>query len=150
MGEGEKQRIKLLKRALSEKPVNIAVILTEAHYRGLPESLRAPCWRAILNLRESEIAEPTAGAEHRDELIVSKDVARSMWNWGTRDFNKKERVQYREQLSTIINSVLYRNPENYYYQGYHDVATVLIMASTSMAESHSMLERLSQSYFRYP
>ena len=53
--EGEKQRIKLLQRALSQKPVNIAVILTEAHYRGLPDALRGRCWRAILNVQDSDV-----------------------------------------------------------------------------------------------
>lgn len=46
--------------------------------------------------------------------------------------------------------MLTKNPELHYYQGYHDVATVLLMCTKNVQKAHAMLERLSVGYFRYP
>lgn len=137
-----------LQRALTQEPVDIATILHEAHFHGLPETVRPSCWLALLHLRQEDIREPVAQGKHREENIVSGDVARSMWSWGTHEHSTHDRARYREQLSTIINSVLSQNPENCYYQGYHDVATVLLMCTANVSQSHTMLERLSQTYLR--
>ena len=49
-----------------------------------------------------------------------------------------------------MNAVLSMHRELHYYQGYHDVATVLLMCSGDTKVAFGMLQRLSQSYLRYP
>lgn len=58
-----------------------------------------------------------------------------------------ERAVLQEQLIDIILDVLKRNPQLYYYQGYHDVAvSLLLVVGERMAIA--MLETLSNYHLR--
>lgn len=117
-----------------------------------------------------QIADPeaalAAGEEHNELDQVQKDVDRSMWRWGTCEHEYQvrpasppwvvlltvlqERIAYREQLTVQMNAVLTLHPELHYYQGYHDVATVLLMCTEDTKMAFGMLRRLSLSHLRYP
>lgn len=58
-----------------------------------------------------------------------------------------ERAVLQEQLIDIILDVLKRNPQLYYYQGYHDVAvSLLLVVGERMAIA--MLDTLSNYHLR--
>lgn len=58
-----------------------------------------------------------------------------------------ERAVLQEQLIDIILAVLKRNPQLYYYQGYHDVAvSLLLVVGERMAIA--MLDTLSNYHLR--
>ncbi|GIL51611.1 hypothetical protein Vafri_7563 [Volvox africanus] len=64
---------------------------------------------------------------HRDSAVVEVDVARSMWGF-TRDLSDQQRESRREQLKRLLNAVVAAHGGDvFYYQGLHDVASVLLM-----------------------
>lgn len=69
---------------------------------------------------------------HRDEPQVELDVQRSFLHLG----DTSERRKRREQLLYIIQHVLRAHPMLHYYQGYHDVVSVLLV--TLIPDPHSV------------
>ncbi|GIL86826.1 hypothetical protein Vretimale_15610 [Volvox reticuliferus] len=64
---------------------------------------------------------------HRDSAVVEVDVARSLWAF-TRDLNDQQREARRQQLKRVLNAVVAAHGGDvFYYQGLHDVASVLLM-----------------------
>ena len=49
--------VRRIRAALQEEPINISVIYEEANVRGLPDSLRAQCWLALLNISKDDVIE---------------------------------------------------------------------------------------------
>jgi TBC1 domain family member 20 len=68
----------------------------------------------------------TALPPYHDEEQVQKDVDRSFVNY-PRTRSDKELQQLRDELSTVILSVLRRHPNLRYFQGYHDIVQVLLL-----------------------
>ncbi|CEH16277.1 Predicted GTPase activator protein [Ceraceosorus bombacis] len=66
--------------------------------------------------------------EHKDESQVALDVNRSFVGdaWSS-NVPLVERTHRRKQLSEVVAHVLRRHPALSYYQGYHDVISVLIV-----------------------
>eukprot|EP00042_Codosiga_hollandica_P043954 m.424970 g.424970 ORF g.424970 m.424970 type:complete len:361 (+) comp56680_c0_seq17:3-1085(+) len=92
------------------------------------------------------IGSPGAVREHPEYNQVELDVARSLWKWPT-DANATERKDLREQLSQIIHAILIRHPDLHYYQGFHDVVSVLLLVVGDEAAFH-MTEALVIAHFR--
>lgn len=123
------------------------------------------------------------------------DISRSLWAWGSHILSEKvllfilsllslffrfdfsdqllilsvsfqERVKARSHLSSIMRSVLERHTQLHYYQGYHDIAVVvLLMCGSSLSDgdaikgalmpevlpiAFSLLEKISLQHLRYP
>lgn len=75
---------------------------------------------------------------HRDERQVELDIKRSFVEYKTgplADEHKKQRR--RQQLQDIVVGVLRRHPLLNYYQGYHDVVSVLILVLCPQTPSNS-------------
>ncbi|EFJ40542.1 hypothetical protein VOLCADRAFT_99675 [Volvox carteri f. nagariensis] len=65
---------------------------------------------------------------HRDSAVVEVDVARSLWAF-TRDHSEEQREARRRQLKRLLNAVVAAHEGDvFYYQGLHDVASVLLMS----------------------
>eukprot|EP00011_Vannellida_sp_DIVA3-517-6-12_P013307 CAMPEP_0114605786 /NCGR_PEP_ID=MMETSP0168-20121206/1232_1 /TAXON_ID=95228 ORGANISM="Vannella sp., Strain DIVA3 517/6/12" /NCGR_SAMPLE_ID=MMETSP0168 /ASSEMBLY_ACC=CAM_ASM_000044 /LENGTH=603 /DNA_ID=CAMNT_0001816643 /DNA_START=15 /DNA_END=1828 /DNA_ORIENTATION=+ len=143
---------KRIEAALQADPVDVDVITAEARANALPDALRSRAWMALLRLRDDEIVDPEAALArdgYHDELDqVEKDVERSMWRWGTCEHEYHDRIAYRERLTVEMNAVLCLHRELHYYQGYHDIATVLLMCTEDTRLAFGMLRRLSLSYLR--
>merc|ERR1712137_6925 len=135
--------------ALNADPIDYEVIVRTANLYRLPEDLRARCWCLLLHVDDANQEDNlTENTSHQALDIVTKDVERSMWSWGTCQHHPQQRTKYRAQLKSTINSLLTHHPELHYYQGYHDVATVLIMCLHKTNLVYACLERLSTSYLR--
>ncbi|KAL6751264.1 rab-GTPase-TBC domain-containing protein [Haematococcus lacustris] len=103
-------------------------------------------------------------AGHRDRQVVVVDVARSLWALMP-DASDEEREAKRAQLSRLLNAVLLPSPllncrplsplyfthvkptpclpgSVYYYQGLHDVASVLLLVLGSEAAAFPVLQQL--------
>lgn len=78
------------------------------------------------------------GDECRDEAQVRLDVERSFVY-----YPEHPSMPLRVQLMDVIRSVLKRNPGLAYYQGYHDVAQVVLLVMGSTKGAVDVLERLS-------
>ncbi|PNH09383.1 hypothetical protein TSOC_003967 [Tetrabaena socialis] len=81
---------------------------------------RCSAWRQYLAWSERP---------HRDSSVVEVDVARSLWAF-TRGAGEAEREARRRQLKRMLNAVVAADGGGVsYYQGLHDVAGVLLLAT---------------------
>ncbi|UZJ50749.1 hypothetical protein CBS101457_000069 [Exobasidium rhododendri] len=78
---------------------------------------------------------------HRDEQQVALDINRSFIDIK----DKKEQGLRREQLKEVINGVLRRHPSLNYYQGYHDIISVLLVVLIPHSEGNADEEKAIQS-----
>lgn len=76
------------------------------------------------------------GKKHKDEDQVALDIRRSFIALGDTPL----RVIRRKELSTVIVGVLRRHPALNYYQGYHDVVSVLLCVLVPHSESRGESE----------
>eukprot|EP00347_Sterkiella_histriomuscorum_P004072 403361850 len=66
--------------------------------------------------------------QHRDYDQIDKDIRRSLNSFNVcKSYSKTTKKHNREQLSQIIQAILIKNPELYYYQGLHDFVSVLYL-----------------------
>lgn len=67
-------------------------------------------------------------ASHRDERQVELDIQRSFAGFSTGPLSlSKVKGARRRQLQDLVVGVLRRHPKLHYYQGYHDVMSVLLL-----------------------
>lgn len=124
---------RLVERLLSEQPVNTASLRKLAAVRGIVSNkLRKRVWPILLGLPEhashSQASyEKLSAQEHRDFQVVEVDVQRSLWTF-TPLWSDDKRDAKRQQLRRVLNAtVAHSGGDACYYQGLHDVASVLLM-----------------------
>lgn len=91
---------------------------------------------------------PTYPTQYWDQ--ITKDIERSLWKQIEHDIPLREKK--RDELHRLICAVIctVRDDENkplHYFQGYHDIASVLLLACGEEI-AFSILKRLSTSYLR--
>ena len=113
-----------------------------AAVRGLvSSSLRTRVWPALLGVDVRTRWEPCAsGQHHPDEHVVAVDVQRSLWC--TSDDHQRE-VQ-RAALLRVLNGVVSKHSADglCYWQGLHQIASVLLLTTGSEALSAALLEKM--------
>ncbi|GAA5848531.1 hypothetical protein JCM9279_006594 [Rhodotorula babjevae] len=80
--------------------------------------------------------------ERDDERQVRLDIARSLVNY-PQDVRDEDRDGLRVKLETAILTVLRRHPALHYFQGYHDIASILLLVLRDEALVAATAERLS-------
>lgn len=86
-------------------------------------------------------------APHRDAAVVDVDVARSLWHFAPRASEDELEAQ-RAELKELLNGVCGANAgQVHYYQGLHDVASVLLLTLGQRA-AFVALERLARTHLR--
>ena len=88
---------------------------------GTNESRRA-AWRLVLGIQRSYNPTVVSRSDHRDYEQVMADVNRSFLFVASDEFRQRKR----EQLEKVIMTVLVRNPGFHYYQGLHDVVSIVL------------------------
>ncbi|GAA5849485.1 hypothetical protein JCM8547_000469 [Rhodosporidiobolus lusitaniae] len=97
---------------------------------------------------EASPAEALASLPVRDhERQVKLDIARSLVNY-PKDVKDENREALRERLETAILTVLRRHPALQYFQGYHDIVSVLLLTLDDDDLLVSVAERLSLHHIR--
>uniref|UniRef100_A0A8C1DLG9 TBC1 domain family member 20 n=1 Tax=Cyprinus carpio carpio TaxID=630221 RepID=A0A8C1DLG9_CYPCA len=147
----KKQKLLDIHQALNSDPVDIETLRRAALSEGglLTDDIRRKVWPKLLSINVYNLPpKPSKDVreDHKDYRQVVLDVRRSM-----RRFPKGMRVDEREvlqeQLIDIILDVLRRNPQLYYYQGYHDiVVTFLLVVGERM--TIAIMEKLSNHHLR--
>ncbi|GAA6027510.1 hypothetical protein JCM8097_007898 [Rhodosporidiobolus ruineniae] len=82
-----------------------------------------------------------------DERQVRLDIVRSLVNYPD-DVKDDEREPLRERLETAILTVLRRHPALQYFQGYHDIVSVLLLSLDDDELVIACAERLSLHHIR--
>lgn len=91
--------------------------------------LRVRVWPVLLGVNQDDIDpnayETLVHATHRDSNVVDVDVARSLWPY-TLDWSDEARDAKRDELRRLLTATVCSNQGVYYYQGLHDIASVLL------------------------
>eukprot|EP00039_Didymoeca_costata_P008999 m.119441 g.119441 ORF g.119441 m.119441 type:complete len:385 (-) comp14317_c0_seq1:131-1285(-) len=140
--------------ARHEKSYNLAALQELALSKGglLSSSFRLRIWPILANVRRTDIPNVSELSQiHKDEVQVSMDVNRSFFRFpqmGLSPENEiKNRTRLREQLQAIVNAVLANNPDLHYYQGFHEVCAVIMLATDSKL-ALGIMARLSTCHLR--
>jgi len=136
-GEQLRQRdldtIKIVEDLLSEEQVDIRELRKVSAVRGLvTSSLRARVWPRLLHVDLTQL--PTyeeyhalSAAENEFRAIISADVHRSLYHYFDED-QELQRQRQRIKLERVLNAVVNFHEGNvHYYQGLHDIASVLLL-----------------------
>jgi hypothetical protein len=84
---------------------------------------------------------------HRDDLQLKADISRSLWSHeSTKIWSENLRNKRRKSLSNIIVSILCRNSDFHYYQGYHDVVSVFLLVAGHDQLAFAMAEIVSRRF----
>ena len=131
-------------------PVNIQK-LTELSRKSsgfLTNKIRSKIWPKLLGINRYEIVDyKKLIKSHRDERQVRVDIDRSLWsldcarNWGEKRLNRK-----RADLSNVIIALLSNNPSYFYFQGLHDVVSVLLLVFNDNPMAFVASEVICQRY----
>lgn len=131
--------------------------------RGLQtNALRRRAWPHLLGLHGGvDVRRPDGAVEngegeravsHRDARVVECDVERSLVHF--KDVSWAENGQFtlkrrRRELAWMLNSVCEEHEGDvYYYQGLHDIASVLLLVTEDAALARALLVRLCLHHLR--
>lgn len=138
---------KAIETAFHLDDVSLLKVLAQSKGGLLNKKLRKLTWPLLLG--DSPL--PTKGVSsettHVDENQVQLDINRSFVYYPSFD-SEAECLEAREALSQIIVSVLRRNPQLRYYQGFHDIAQVVYLIVEDVQKSIEVLERISLVFLR--
>lgn len=86
-------------------------------------------WPVLLGVNHDDIDpveyDGLVRATHRDSSVVDVDVVRSLWAY-TPDWSDEARDAKRDELRRLLTATVCSNHDVYYYQGLHDIASVLL------------------------
>eukprot|EP00873_Tetraselmis_striata_P042031 jgi/Tetstr1/462295/TSEL_007313.t1 len=127
----EQETIEAVERLLSAETLDIVELRKCAAARGLVNrELRRRVWPILLevdiNHFDYSAYRAEATGEHRDSRVVEVDVIRSLWNF-TQNWSDARRDGKRESLKRLLNGAVCSQEGVYYYQGLHDIASVLLL-----------------------
>lgn len=125
-----------------------ALVRKVAAVRGLSNSsLRSRAWPVLLGIDSARLAEYQRETRpHRDVDVVTVDVERSLFFVA----DEEQRAAKRAVLRRVLNSVVQRHAPTgvHYWQGLHDIASVLLVTTGDEALSCAMLETLLLHHLR--
>lgn len=88
------------------------------------------------------------GNIHKDDEQVKKDVDRSFISLDSNKYDCQMVGELRNRLHRLILKVLIALPELNYYQGYHDVASIVVLVFSDDIMAYRFLYCLSLKYLR--
>ncbi|KDE07080.1 hypothetical protein MVLG_02653 [Microbotryum lychnidis-dioicae p1A1 Lamole] len=102
------------------------------------DQVRSQVWPILLGVPRSNepeaasasVARPSKSKgdlpPHKDEHQVHLDILRSFVSYSI-DVSAEEKQRLRDQLENVIVTVLRRHPSLHYFQGYHDIISILLL-----------------------
>nr|KMM70523.1 GTPase-activating protein gyp10 [Coccidioides posadasii RMSCC 3488] len=131
-------------RGCEERDVESLIALATSQGGLLHDDLRKLAWPILLGYDcDSHTAPPGVDGlpKHRDEDQVKLDVNRAFVHYPNCQTDKQLETK-KDELFNLIISVLKRNPMLCYFQGYHDIAQVLLLV-LGPQDSFPAIERVS-------
>jgi len=144
MNNSSAVRIRSINTVLESKSVNVGELAELASEGLLQDSLRIRVWPNLLGVdpEDLKIDHKAVIIKHRDWDQVERDVERSLLK-----LEKNEQLDKRKELSNVIHSVLSVHSDLNYYQGYHDIASVLLLVCGEQL-AFVLLKKLSLYHIR--
>uniref|UniRef100_A0A1D2A759 Rab-GAP TBC domain-containing protein n=2 Tax=Auxenochlorella protothecoides TaxID=3075 RepID=A0A1D2A759_AUXPR len=132
------ETVALINDILIEEPRDVIRLRKLVAVRGIPShQLRTRVWPLLLGLPESlglnssvqesqeEQGDALTAAEKRDLQVIACDLDRSLWAF-TEGWTEEARALKRLALRRVLLRALRYQDDVWYYQGLHDVASVLL------------------------
>ncbi|KYQ90188.1 RabGAP/TBC domain-containing protein [Tieghemostelium lacteum] len=144
----EAKKIRIIQGYLNQSPIDIDGLkqCSVSEFGFVNAALRRRIWPLLLNIDTKNLI------QHRQKIIdhpetdqVLKDVERSMWRFTKGKSQLRNRKK--PELMNIVNAILSIHKELHYFQGYHEIGSVLLLV-TDESLAFAMLERLSLYHFR--
>ena len=90
--------------------------------------IRKAAWPLLLHAQKEDWRVEDSSNHYSD--LIEKDIERSLFGMDITDlYSEEEREDKRKELSIIINSVIKKNPELHYSQGYNQICTVFYVTA---------------------
>ena len=133
---------------------NVVALRKLAAIRGLvSHGLRKRVWPILMDTKTTDVHgggdgyHEKHGMSHKDDAVVTADIERSLWKFTT-GWKEEDRRKERDLLRRIIDATVEGNVRGvHYYQGMHDIASVLLFVCGE-GIAHSILDRLSHCHLR--
>lgn len=157
--ESDYRRIHRINKAVLDR--NYAELCLIGREKGgfLKNSIRRRCWPVLLNADQTDtkndsLIKSKSEVFFRDKEQVDVDVRRSFVSltkqtleYDRQDFRNISIADCKDELSRTISTVFEAYPSLYYYQGFHDICSVLILVlGDNMAQRCA--EKISLFYLR--
>jgi TBC1 domain family member 20 len=136
---------------LTQQPVDLQELRQLSHKPGGFQNsrLRVRVWPKLMGINRYQISDYRQYIDpHRDDGQVRCDVERSLWNnhESCAHWTDEYRESRRKSLSEIMMAVLSRNPQLYYYQGYHDLVSTIMLLFEEDHLAFAVVEFISQHF----
>lgn len=115
--------------------------------QGFPPRLRKKIWPALLQINADKVEVSDEAEPHPEEKQVLLDTRRSFTGCLPAHISKESVPRLKDDLQYVISQVLRRNRWLNYYQGYHDIAQ-LVLLTVGHQQAVVVLERISVLYLR--
>ncbi|GMM34544.1 GTPase-activating protein [Saccharomycopsis crataegensis] len=144
-------KVSSIKTAITLNDLNLLINLSISREGLLSNELRSQAWPLFLGITNIDDAKLYTFAHenapaHKDESQVLLDINRSFTNY------PKDRTQLpslRVNLELLIFKILRKYPNLSYYQGYHDIAQlILLVFNNNVDKSFMFLEKLTLMHLR--
>uniref|UniRef100_A0A061RHK5 Tbc1 domain family member 20-like isoform x1 n=1 Tax=Tetraselmis sp. GSL018 TaxID=582737 RepID=A0A061RHK5_9CHLO len=128
----EQENARFIQSLLALEKVTVDELRREVAARGLATTeIRRKVWPRLLGISSTGDSAMCLQSEskrerHRDSAVVEADVQRSLWHL-TEGWGDAERGECRAALKRLLNTVICAHEGTYYYQGLHDIASVLLL-----------------------
>eukprot|EP00730_Choanoeca_flexa_P007276 TRINITY_DN12306_c0_g1_i5.p1 TRINITY_DN12306_c0_g1~~TRINITY_DN12306_c0_g1_i5.p1 ORF type:complete len:382 (+),score=68.62 TRINITY_DN12306_c0_g1_i5:169-1314(+) len=128
-----KNRIREASAAYNAVPVDVRELRRLSRQDGgfYNATTRSKAWLSLLGARFDDAKLADSESKHDAMRQVELDVVRSLWQYPEHCADpvqaSEQRKVLRDRLSCIINTVLATFPDLHYYQGFHDVVSVLML-----------------------
>eukprot|EP00041_Stephanoeca_diplocostata_P016400 m.322742 g.322742 ORF g.322742 m.322742 type:complete len:285 (+) comp20357_c0_seq10:291-1145(+) len=127
--EDSDSKSRAILKATSANPPDITFLRSQCISAGglVSSAVRYRVWPLLANIDPEDLEfVPSSADVHASSEQVQLDVNRSFWRFpkGIRSF---ERSQLRSRISKIIDKILASDPHLHYYQGFHEICSVLML-----------------------
>ncbi|KAF2154275.1 hypothetical protein K461DRAFT_277381 [Myriangium duriaei CBS 260.36] len=139
----ESSKVASIIRACSSNDFSTLCSLAGTEQGFVEDAIRRQAWPILLGSTSTPVPDDSWQSlpPHRDEHQVSLDVDRAFVYYPSHD-TPAQLSSRRAALTTLIVSVLRTHPSLNYFQGYHDIAQVLLLV-LGLPSARSALARLS-------
>ncbi|KAJ5074693.1 tbc1 domain family member 20/gtpase [Anaeramoeba ignava] len=112
-------------KIFTNKTINLTEI-REIVSNGLPNNkVRQKLWSFILELENiKQTNEETEIIHHKDTEQIKQDVDRCYWKESLK-WSESKKEEERENLEKMVNQIMIKNGDLYYYQGFHEICSII-------------------------
>lgn len=112
----------------------------------LSAEVRSRAWPIILSSQTSSWQ--VSNYTNNYSALIKCDVDRSLFGTDVSDaYSEREREAKRSELSELINTVIHKNPNLHYVQGFNYISTIFLMAAGAQS-AYGLIEKCSYLFIR--